>query len=86
MTTVPSFWRGVLCAFDLFPTVERRRTGNPLIDDTLAIASDWNSIGRDLENAMKKAVVECGLAIESKGANGHFAETTSYSKPYGRNQ
>ena len=69
----PSFWRGVLGAFNLFPTIERHSSGDPYIDDALAMAGDWYSIGQDLDNALAKARIEYGHQLEARGVNAEIS-------------
>lgn len=74
----PSFWRGVLSAFNFAPQVERHSAGDPYLEDSLAMAGDWMAVGLDLENALAKARSVYGHKLEARGIN---AEITSESKP-----
>lgn len=73
----PSFWRGVLHSFNLFPTVERHTSGDPYVDDALAMAGDWYAVGQDLENALAKARLEYGQQLDARGVH---AEISPLSK------
>ena len=65
----PGFWRGVLSAFNFFPALKRRSTGNDQVDDALALASDWLAVGNDLEKALDQAHILYGHSLEARDEN-----------------
>lgn len=55
------FFDGFLKAFSLGFPVEKthdyygnKLTGNPAVDDSNALAGDWNMVGKDINEALKK--------------------------------